>query len=178
MGASLALSQVRDVSDRRQGDAASSSYGVGMRDATAESTAFATFLKEARKARGVSVDDVAEHTSVTRATYFRWEGGEVASPNLRQVREVCVFLQVPPARAGIALGLLTPEDITIQPAEPFDPVVVEIGRILAEEMPVSERAALLKALDAALNLWRSVVSMQVPKEPSGTELGRRTRTIR
>lgn len=174
-----ALSHLRDVSRTRLSASPSSGYGDRVPAISTEGAALATLLKESRKRRGVSAEEVIDATSVSRATYFRWEAGEVSSPNLRQLREVLLFLRVPPALAGIALGLLTPEDLAIEPAEQFDPAVVEIGRILADDLlPASSRAALHHSLQAALNLWRAATSMPEPKEPRGADLVRRARTTR
>jgi transcriptional regulator with XRE-family HTH domain len=193
--------RIREVSLLRPLTSLISGYGVGMRDASPGSTAFATLLKEARKARGVGPLEVINATSVNKSTYFRWEAGEVASPNLLQVREVCLFLRIPPTLAGIALGLLTPEDLAA------DPVLVEIGTVLAGPLPAASRtalrraledapvivqicqtmattmapnarAAMARALDGALSMWQAAIAMEPPREPSGAELVRRARTAR
>lgn len=155
-----------------------SSYGDGMRDdVSSEGAAFATLLREARKEQGLTQDDVIIATRISRSTYLRWEGGGVDRPDLKQVRDVCKFLGVNPGYAAIALGLMTREDLDLPP-EQFDPVVVEAGKILADDShPAGSRAALRKMLHAALDLWREAAGMPEPKEPRGADLVRR-RTVR
>lgn len=156
-----------------------SSYGDGMRDdVSAEGAAFATLLRDARSNRGLTQDDVIRATSVSRSTYLRWESGGVERPELKQVRDVCVFLGIHPGYAAIALGLMTREELGLPP-EQFDPVVVEAGAILADDsQPASSRAALKHMLQAALGMWREATRMPEPKEPRGADLVRRRRPVR
>ncbi|WP_231953636.1 helix-turn-helix transcriptional regulator [Actinoplanes derwentensis] len=147
-------------------------------EVSAEGSAFATLLRDARRNRGETQDDVILATGVSRSTYLRWEAGGVDSPNLKQVRDVCRFLGIHPGHAGIALGLMSREDLGLSP-EPFDPVVVKAGTILADEnQPARARAALRKALQAALDMWRAAADLPEPKEPRGADLMPRRRNIR
>lgn len=152
-------------------------YGPAMReDASREGAAFATLLRETRTERRLLQEDVIRGTSVSRSTYLRWEAGDVGRPEPKQVREVCLFLGINPRRAAVALGLCTNDELDLPPDEPkYEPVVVEIGQILADSsIPDAARAALRHALDAALNLWRMAVSMPEPKEPAPVVASRRS----
>ena len=158
-----------------------SSYRDGMRDdVSAEGAAFATLLRDARKQRGLTQDDVIRDTNVSRSTYLRWEGGGAERPDLPSVRMVCVYLGIHPGFAAIALGLMTREELGLPPQEKqLDPVVVEIGTILADDgQTAGARAALRKMLHSALEIWRSAVNMPEPKEPRGEDLMRRRTPVR
>lgn len=154
-----------------------SGYGLDVRDAeTPEGTAFADLLRAGRAAAtpALKQDDVINNTSVSRSTYLRWEGGDVSSrPDLKQVREVCLFIGINPTQAAVALGLCTADEINPSPSEPeFDPVALEIGRILADRSHPESHAALTRALESAVSLWRMAVAMPEPHEPGRSELTR------
>ena len=155
---------------------ATSGYVLAVREGeSSEGAAFAALLRAARTTKGLTQDDVIKSTSLSRSTYLRWEGGEAPRPDLKQVREVCLFLDINPREASVALGLCTNYELGLPPPEPeFDPVTLEIGRILADpSQPAASRAALTHALESALVLWRMAVAMPQPTEPRGSDLSAR-----
>lgn len=173
-------SHTRDVSPVKHEGIVNGGYGVAMRDdVNPEGAPFAELLRSARRDARLLQDDVISRSGVSRSTYLRWEAGDVGRPDLRSVRAVCLVLGVNPRRAAIALGLVTPAELDTADAGDYDPVVVEINRVLTNpDVPHASRAALRHALDAALNLWRTAVSMPEPHEPSGDELTTRRSTRR
>ena len=162
----------------RHESAMASGYGLGVRNEPgSKGMAFAALLRTARTERGLKQGDVIANTSVSRSTYLRWEAGDAQLPNIDQVRDVCLYLGIKTPAAAVALGLCTEEELGLPaPAdEPqFDPVAVEIGKILSDpSTSPAARAALKHSLDAALTLWRMAVAMPEPIEPSGRSLSRR-----
>lgn len=160
-----------------------SGYGAHMRDMTGgTNAAFARLLHDARIAKGLRQEDVWGSCSVSRATYGRWERGEIDSPDPRDVREVCLFLGIDPRLAAVALGLVTMEEMS-RPLDGTDSdiatgeymAVAEAKRTVSDPtVPEAQRKALNHAVEAALNLWKSAVAMPEPKEPAGADLARRT----
>jgi transcriptional regulator with XRE-family HTH domain len=165
----------RDVSSMRRRGGDTSGYAGDVReDSTPEGVAFASLLRAARTDRQLLQDDVIRNTRLSRSTYLRWEAGGAQRPDFKQVRDVCVYLGIDPRRAAISLGLFTSEELDMAEDLRFDPLVIEVGRMLADEsIPEQTRAALRHAIDAAVSLWFTAASMAAPVEPSGAELARR-----
>jgi transcriptional regulator with XRE-family HTH domain len=139
---------------------------------------FGQLLREARVRQQLRQEDVwSPHTPVARATYRRWESGDVESPTLSDVRAVCLFLGINPARAAIALGLTTLGEVaelfSNGAGDGLDDIIWQIGDILRDpKTPLPQRKALRHAVHGAFGMWQSAVSMTEPQEPSGEELTR------
>lgn len=156
-------------------------YGGAMQpDADATGAAFAALLRAARRARSASQDDVIAATGVSRSTYLRWEAGNVGRPDPGQVTQVCRFLRLNPPEAALALGFGSDTDYQQQAQEPpFEELIVDIGRILADDaVPQAARAALRHAVRGAFESWQMAMAIREPHEPSGNDLARRPNSVR
>ncbi len=96
---------------------------------------FAALIRTARKQAGMSQDDLAEQSGVSRSTMVRWEGGRAERPDPDQVRVVCRILGIDPREAAIALGFLTREEAYGEPK--LNPKVEEVIQLL-QDPAVSE----------------------------------------
>ena len=54
-------------------------------------------IKEARKARGCSAEEVAEYLGVSPATIYRYENGSIAKIPMKHVLPLALYLKVSPA---------------------------------------------------------------------------------
>jgi transcriptional regulator with XRE-family HTH domain len=81
-------------------------------DTNERGRAFAALIKDARRSRGLTQEQVFETGVVSKATIIRWESGKAERPDPDQVRALCRFLGVDPAEAAIALGYLTREELS------------------------------------------------------------------
>lgn len=71
---------------------------------------FGRMLADARAFHGLSQDEVATQTGVSRPTLTRWENGKADRPGAAHVRTLCVFLGISPIEAVIALGYVTEDE--------------------------------------------------------------------
>lgn len=53
-------------------------------------------IKKARKVRGYSVEQVAEHLSIHPATLYRYENGEISKMPAQLIKPLCEYLRVSP----------------------------------------------------------------------------------
>ncbi|MEV6925492.1 helix-turn-helix transcriptional regulator [Dactylosporangium sp. NPDC051485] len=128
------------------------------------SRAFADLLRAARAARGASQEQVIAQTGISRATYLRWEAGDVGRPEPAQVTAVCRFLGINPSHAALALGFGEAADYNV---EPDDDLVADIRRTLANtKISATGLAALRHALAGALEAWRMAMHSRAPHEPN------------
>jgi len=113
--------------------------GAVPNDASERGAAFAKLLRDARKRAGLTQREVIEGSGISKTTYIRWEGGYAERPDPDQVRLVCKFLRIDPRQAAVALGYLTPEDITLggEPGRKLDPAILEVIEAL-EDPQVSD----------------------------------------
>lgn len=114
-------------------------YSCVMSDAAPEGD-FATLIREGRKRKKWSQEDLEAESGVSRSTVSRWERGVSDRPEMEHVRAVCLALGIDPRRAGVALGLLTSEEVSPPGARPLDPEVAEVLDILQDPaVPVAEK---------------------------------------
>lgn len=110
---------------------------------------FAALLREYRLAAKLKQEDVAERSGVSLRTISRWEGGDLRRPELEDVKAVCRVIGLSTVLAGVALGLLAPEDVEHlpEPPPPPDPMQDEAIAILRDpEMPEETKRAALHYL--------------------------------
>jgi transcriptional regulator with XRE-family HTH domain len=145
------------------------SYRERMRDIPdSPGRRFATLIKDARKAKGLTQDDLSAASGVTRQTIIRYESGEASAPRSDQVRAVCSALGIDPRDATIALGFVTREELGFPPPpSPLQPELLDIQRFLADErIPQRIRDNLLRGVKAAKDVWLDGHSIKAPKEPA------------
>jgi transcriptional regulator with XRE-family HTH domain len=72
----------------------------------ARESAFAVLIRETRKLRGWSQEELADRSGVSRPTLQRWENGQITEPAGSQVSRVSEALEIDPEDAYRALGWL------------------------------------------------------------------------
>lgn len=72
---------------------------------------FAATLRGARLRANLTQGQAAERCGVTRTTIVRWESGRAERPDPDALRALCAALDLDLARAVIALGYLTADDL-------------------------------------------------------------------
>lgn len=82
---------------------------------------FAAAVREARTRSGLTQDQTAERSGVSRSTLIRWESGEITEPTLPQLKAFIAVVDTPAEDILRALELLPPA-----PAEP-DPAAGSLG---------------------------------------------------
>lgn len=93
---------------------------------------FAQLIRNARRTAGVSQDDVAHHTGISRSQIIRWESGGASRPDPGYVRAVCTFLGIDPRDAAIALGYLSREEAYGASPRLLPAMVEEVIELLAD----------------------------------------------
>lgn len=88
--------------------------------------AFGALIRTARSRRGITQEALEAETGVSRSTIARWERGDANTPDPDHVRAICAALEVDPREAAVALGYLTPADVTPTPGQPLDPTLADI----------------------------------------------------
>lgn len=106
-------------------------YSCVMPDATA-AEAFAALIRDARRRRGMTQEDLHAASGVSRATLSRWERSLAESPDAEHVRAVCAILGIDPRQAALTLGYLGPEDVEPAANPAVDPLVQEALEILTD----------------------------------------------
>lgn len=106
-------------------------YSCGMPDAT-PAEAFAALIREGRRRRGMTQEELETASGVSRATLSRWERSLAESPDAEHVRAVCAILGIDPRQAALTLGYLGPEDIEPPTNPAVDPLVQEALDILTD----------------------------------------------
>jgi transcriptional regulator with XRE-family HTH domain len=111
--------------------------------------AFAKLIRDARKAREMTQEQVIEGSGVSKTTLIRWESGRAERPDPEQVRMLCRFLGIDPRQAAVALGYLTAEDLG--PPEvadrKLDPSILEVIQVLEDpSVPEAEKQQWIKYL--------------------------------
>lgn len=139
-----------DVADQQQAQRPAGPYRHAVpSQPNPRGRAFAELIRAARKAAGLSQDEVAEAADVSRTTIIRWESGDATRPDSDQVRRVCAVIGLDPRRAAIALGYLTAEEVwgteAPQPSVPSE--IEEVLEILQDpNVDPAEKAAWVKYL--------------------------------
>lgn len=98
---------------------------------------FAQMIRDGRKARGWTQEDLIEASGVSPATVARYEGykpGSRPHPEPENVRKIFNALGVDPREAAVVLGYLTRDEIGLGPTPPrvFDASVEEVISILQD----------------------------------------------
>jgi transcriptional regulator with XRE-family HTH domain len=143
-----AMSYARHMTHAARREALTSIYGVPM-PADDRGKVFAKLLTDARHKRGWRQEDVVAATGVSRRTLSRWESGIAERLDPEKVRAVCLALGVDPREAAVALGFLTPDEVTATaPQRPaLSQEEEEILAILRDpQVPSSEKGPLVEYL--------------------------------
>lgn len=96
-------------------------YGASMARKEERAGSFAGYIRHARKARGWTQEELADHSGLGVRTVIRWELGEVTEPDARQVIAAADALEVEPEDAFYALGWLRRKDDTVVVAPDPEP---------------------------------------------------------
>jgi transcriptional regulator with XRE-family HTH domain len=83
-------------------------YDCNMGDAR---PVFADLIADARRAKGMSQEDLEAASGVSRGTLSRWERGVGDRPEPENVRAVCAVLGIDPRWAAVSLGYLTAAEV-------------------------------------------------------------------
>ncbi len=94
--------------------------------------AFATLIREARRAKGWTQEDLITQSGISRATILRWESGRVDFPRPDQVRAACQVLGIDPREVAVALGYVTRQEVDLPPPPQYTPTEAEILAILRD----------------------------------------------
>lgn len=119
---------------------------------------FGALVKAHRERRGLRWQDVVDQSGVSQSTVARWERGDVQNPKPAELRAVCKILGIPPARACLALGYLTVEDID-NPGEDEDPQAAEIAAFFADP------AMSMSARESVISYMRWIREQQRQRQP-------------
>lgn len=140
-----------------------------------EGVTFATLLKQTRRLRGMTQDDLIEASGVSRSTVLRWEKGTPGTIDVEQVRKLCAALKLDAREAVVALGFVTREELGLPPAPPpMDPVLWAAAKMLAnEDIPAAARGSLRQLIGHAVDFTYQSLGLRKPtpppKEPSAVE---------
>lgn len=72
---------------------------------------FGNLIREGRRRKGWTQEEVEEHSGVSRQTVIGWESGRAVNPKPTQVRAVCLALEIDPREAPVALGFFSREEL-------------------------------------------------------------------
>jgi transcriptional regulator with XRE-family HTH domain len=144
-----------------------------MRDPEApEGASFATLLRETRKLRGMTQDELIDRSGVSRSTILRWEKGTPGSINVEQVRQLCTTLDLDPREAVVALGFVTREEMELPPRPLGLPSALQhvMSLLNDKNIPESAKTKLLDHLRSAVEFWYEQLGVRRPRrEPSADE---------
>lgn len=92
-----------------------------------------TFVREARKVKGWTIDDLAEAAGVNRMTIIRWENGHTSfrPENVEPVARALGVSTDVAMQAALGVGHA--------PGRPLHSLAVMLDRLLAEDSPLDER---------------------------------------
>jgi transcriptional regulator with XRE-family HTH domain len=108
---------------------------------------FAALIKEGRRRKRWSQDDLEAESGVSRSTLSRWERGLSDKPEPEHVRAVCLALGIDPRRAAVALGYLTAEEATSPLRPSLTPEIAEILEMLdSDDVPLEDKRELVAYL--------------------------------
>lgn len=95
---------------------------------------FANLIREARRNKGMTQQQVIDGTGMSKTTIIRWESGNAERPDPDQVRTVCAFLDIDPRRAAVALGYLSPDELGSPDVagRTLDPAILEVIEALED----------------------------------------------
>lgn len=111
------------------------SYLVRMQDTTGDrDVTFGALVRAARESKGMTQDDLAEATGISRTTISRWERGDGGRYEPDQVRVVFDALGIDIREAVVALGFATRDQLGLPPAPPrmFTATIEEVIQILED----------------------------------------------
>ena len=141
------------------------SYGLRMRNT--DDGSWATLVKRMRSATGMSGAELARRLEIDRATVWRWEAGrqKPESPDLIKAFADLFGLDVDDAL--IAAGL-RPSGERPSRAEPTDPDVLKLLRLLADPDTPAETKEQIRAMMRALaDLADQLPPRQAPRRRRG-----------
>ncbi len=133
-------------------DADGDAYACVMGDAT---KTFGDYIREGRRKKGLSQEELESQSAVSRSTLSRWERNQLADPPTPEhVRKVCAILGLDPIRAAVLLGYLKPEEVeTTRPHLPPD-IEEMLAALQDPALSDQERAELRAYLKVRLNIAR------------------------
>lgn len=112
------------------------------------STRWATFLRSARAAKGLSQEDLADQLGVERKKIWRWETGNTTRVDAVDVIRVARVLDLTPLAV---LTAIDPEADSVRPPAPLPPALARLVAMYAEMNDV-DRSDLLDWIDR-VNDW-------------------------
>ena len=132
------------------------------------------WLRRARTDAGwakIAATEALAEVGIQQRTYFRWESGDIAKPDPREVRKVCLRLGLDVRDAAVALGILTREELELPPAPP--PMPRTISNILyflrAPQIPDPAKKQLLHHIQGAVDFWAQQLGVKSLREPRASE---------
>jgi transcriptional regulator with XRE-family HTH domain len=137
-----------------------------------QSANFATLLRETRRLRGMTQDELIDRSGISRSTVLRWEKETPGSINVEQVRQLCATLDLDPREAVIALGFVTREEMGLPPRPlGLPPALQHAMSLLGDRnIPEGAKTKLLEHLRSAVEFWYEQLGVRRPRrEPSAEE---------
>jgi len=135
---------------------------------------FAALIRHARAEAGVSQEELAEGTGISRSQLIRWESGRIERPDPESVRAVCAALEIDPREAAVALGYLTHEE-AFTPATPLPPRMLEVLELLEDPaVPAEDKE---KWIDYLVYLRQRAVGAEAVKKVLERDGGKQLRKI-
>lgn len=110
----------------------------------ASGTTWASYVKAARKAAGLSQTDLAVRTRISRNTISRWEIGRYRPDKPEDVIAVARATDVDPVEALAAAGFRPDVPTPSEPTRPPDP---ELDRIRASKLSPAAKARLIARIE-------------------------------
>lgn len=153
-------------------------YGYRMRDeTTALGTEFATWVRDARLAAGLTQEQVltqaaimVEHNGgpeLSKSTLNRWEGGKTTTVRAENLRLFCTIVGADVREALIALGYIAREELGLPPAPAIrEPVLADAAKILAsEDIAPAAKDSLRKLISQAVGFTYDTLGLRRPPKP-------------
>lgn len=119
---------------------------------------WATYLRATRKAKGMTVDELADKAEVHRMTIMRWESGRGGFSH-KTIEKVALALGVDP---GAALALARGDTATELPPPLPGPLATLVQHY--QDMSDTDRAQLLERVDW-VNEWADGRLARYPRRP-------------
>jgi transcriptional regulator with XRE-family HTH domain len=101
---------------------------------------FGEVIREARRAKRLSQQELADAAGVSEPTIQRWENGRTGTPDPENARRAFLALGLDPRLIPVLLGYVTAEEMGLPPEAPrvFTPTVEEAIAILEDKTVPAE----------------------------------------
>jgi hypothetical protein len=135
---------------------------------------FARWLRKTRLDAGwpkIAATQALAEVGIKERTYFRWESGEIAKPDPREVRKACLRLGFDTREAAIALGIVTRQELTLPRQDALHPKLRGAVTLLRDDrLPQEMGEWLLDLIDSAAQFcYKQLGVRRPPAEPSAEE---------